>query len=79
MEIVESTDHKLASIALFVPGYVSKLIDAVLACVARWPTYELATQAQAAQRVVHATLADRCGPRPSKEEAVKRHRSRFSL
>ncbi|CAN7950014.1 unnamed protein product, partial [Ixodes pacificus] len=60
-------------------GYVSKLIDAVLACVARWPTYELAAQAQAAQRVVHATLADRCGPRPSKEEAVKRHRSRFSL
>ncbi|KAG0434625.1 hypothetical protein HPB47_018980 [Ixodes persulcatus] len=42
-------------------GYVSKLIDAVLACVARWPTYELATQAQAAQRVVHATLADRLG------------------
>ncbi|KAG0445438.1 hypothetical protein HPB47_015134 [Ixodes persulcatus] len=58
-------------------GYVGKLIDAVLTCVARWPTYELAEQA--VPHVVHETLRARCGPRPDKEEAVRRHRSRFAL
>ncbi|KAM7300582.1 uncharacterized protein ISCGN_016193 [Ixodes scapularis] len=58
-------------------GYVGKLIDAVLTCVARWPTYELAEQA--VPLVVHETLRARCGPRPDKEEAVRRHRSRFAV
>ncbi|CAN8004831.1 unnamed protein product, partial [Ixodes hexagonus] len=56
--------------------YVRKLTDALLECVIRWPTYAIANEAT--YRVPHDTLSSKCGVKPSMEDAVAMHRSRFS-
>ncbi|CAN7949447.1 unnamed protein product [Ixodes pacificus] len=55
--------------------YVQKLIDAVLGCLVRWPTYAIAEKA--AYRQSHDTLSSKCGVKPQLEDAIARHRSRF--
>ncbi|KAM7307032.1 uncharacterized protein ISCGN_010668 [Ixodes scapularis] len=55
--------------------YVQKLIDAVLGCLVRWPTYAIAERA--AYRQSHDTLSSKCGVKPQLEDAIARHRSRF--
>ncbi|KAG0410002.1 hypothetical protein HPB47_012887 [Ixodes persulcatus] len=55
--------------------YVQKLIDAVLGCLVRWPTYAIAEKA--AYRQSHDTLSSKCGMKPQLEDAIARHRSRF--
>ncbi|KAG0435527.1 hypothetical protein HPB47_018430 [Ixodes persulcatus] len=56
--------------------YVRKLVDSVLECVTRWPSYAVAERAT--YRQSHDTLTSRCGAKPQMEDAIARHRSRFS-
>ncbi|KAM7302674.1 hypothetical protein ISCGN_018182 [Ixodes scapularis] len=56
--------------------YVRKLVDSVLECVTRWPSYAVAERAT--YRQSHDTLSSRCGAKPQMEDAIARHRSRFS-
>ncbi|KAG0424546.1 hypothetical protein HPB47_028228 [Ixodes persulcatus] len=56
-------------------GYVRKLVDAVLECNMRWPSYAVAEEAL--YRQTHSTLGSRCGAKPTQEEAIEAHRSRF--
>ncbi|KAM7290349.1 uncharacterized protein ISCGN_026994 [Ixodes scapularis] len=47
--------------------YVQKLIDAMLGCLVRWPTYAIAEKA--AYRQSHDTLSSKCGVKPQLEDA----------
>lgn len=51
-------------------------MDAVLEYNMRWPSYAVAEEA--IYRPTHSTLGSRFGDKPTKEQAIEAHRSRFT-